>query len=125
MFAVGRGELHAVADREGAIGLAIERDALEAPWIVGDADPVLASNGHVVVFGVHVHDARILASREAVDVAALRVAHDIARVIIRGPCPIGAGDLLSGDEHAHVPLLCDDLSFSLSRAVDHFIEFET
>jgi integrase len=47
VFAVGRGELHAVAHREGAIGLAIDRDALEAPWRVGDAGPVLASNGHV------------------------------------------------------------------------------
>jgi hypothetical protein len=30
-FAVWRGELRAVANREGAVGFAIERDALEAP----------------------------------------------------------------------------------------------
>ena len=52
---------------------------------LGDARPVRVPNGHVIVLGVHLHDAGILAGREVVRVAALRVADGIADVVVRGP----------------------------------------
>ena len=122
-LAVGRGELDAITDGERAVLFSIERDTLESPGIVGDARPVRVPNGHVIVLGVHLHDARILAGRETVRVAALCVADDIADVVIR-PLPIGPGDLLTGDEHAHVPLLAGHLAFGLARLVDHLIDLQ-
>ena len=83
-----------------------------------------APNGHVIVLGVHLHDARILARGEAVGVAALRVADDVAEVVVRGPLPIGPGDLLAGDEHAHVPLLGGHLAFGLASLMDHLIDLQ-
>lgn len=42
---------------------------------------------------------------------------------MRGPLAIGPGDVLPGDEHAHVPLLGSYLAFGLARLMDHLIDF--
>ncbi len=66
LLPVRRGELHAVAHREGAVGFAIERDALEPARIVGDALAALARDREEILRGVDVRDPRVLAGGNAV-----------------------------------------------------------
>ena len=99
---VRRRELHAVAHRERAVRLAIERHALQPARVVGDALAALARDREAIVRRVHLVDPRIRARLEGQGLAARGVAHDVARLVLLGPLAVRAGDLLARDEHAHV-----------------------
>ena len=54
---------------------------------------------------LHLLDPRVLAGRDAERLAAFGVAHHVARLVLLGPLPVRAGDLLARDQHARAVLV--------------------
>ena len=56
------------------------------------------------------------------DAAAGREAHDIARVVSRGPLAIGAGQVLAGDQDPDRVIFAINLAGHLPIAMDHVVD---
>ena len=122
LLTIRSGHLDAVANRERAVGLAIECDALQPTGIVRHAHPVLAPDRHEIVRCVHVGDAHILAGREPVGAAAFGVAHHIAGSVLLGPLTVGTRHLLPSNQDPHVMLTVLHMTRSLHRLMDYLVQ---
>src|SRR5262245_4500212 len=73
----GRPELHPVAPREAALGLAVDRHALRATRIVADSLAAQTRHGDPVLLGTYAHDMGVFAIPDAELPAAFRIADHV------------------------------------------------
>src|SRR5207248_11372792 len=76
-----------------------------------------------ILFLVRVLDAGILSSLDALRLAASRVAHHVARFILRRPLSVCSSNLLPGDQHCHLMLAIWYFPGVLHRVMNRLINF--
>ena len=118
-------ELYAVAFAERALRLPIQRHTMQPARIVAYLFAVLALHRHPIVFLVHAFHTRVFSRFDAVCFAAYCVAHHVARLVLTGPLPVRAGNLLPCYQSSHAVLAVVHLARTLHRPVDRFIDFSS
>jgi len=71
--------------RKSAFGFAVERDALQASWVVAHRTLVICSDRDVIGLWVDMFDARVVARLDAEGLAAAAIPHEITCLIPFGP----------------------------------------
>ena len=98
-------ELHAVALRELALAVAVDRHTLQAARIVAQLFAAVPLHRERVAFAVHMRHTRIFSRLDAERLAAFRVAQHVAALVVLRVLPVRARHVLPRVEHMHALLV--------------------
>src|SRR6266853_6725798 len=101
LLSIRRRELHAVALAERALRLLVQRHTMQPSRIVTHLFAIPALDRHAIFFLVHAFHTRVFSRFDALCFAASCVAHHVARLVLPGPLPVRAGDLLPRYQRSH------------------------
>src|SRR6266702_5546115 len=122
LFVVRGRELHAVALRELALAVAVDRHTLQAARIVAQLFAAVPLHCERVAFAVHARNSRVFSWLDAERLATFRVAQYVATLVVPRVLPVRARHILPRVEHMHALLVIADLSLALHRTMDGLVD---
>src|SRR5579885_1186093 len=121
LFLTWRCELHVVTLAKGPLRFSIQRDAVQSPCVIADSFTTLAFHRHAILFLVQTLDSPIFSRFDAKRLAASRVTHNIAQLVLAGPLPVRSRNLLPRYKHVILVFLLVYLTLALHGSMNRLV----